>query len=408
VTRSRLLLSRATSVGAHLSRGTILRATIVALLVTLVAGAGTAIAMDKRVTVQVDGESVALSTMSSNVTGALGAAGLSVGEHDTLAPAAGAPISDGDTIVLRRARPLTLTVDGQQRQVWTTALTVDEAMQQLGLDSTDSTVSASRSQRLPLDGMALEVQNLRFVSIDDGGTITGVRTPAATVGELLADRGLTLEQGDTASADAASPVTAMMRLSITRIRTSDVAEDQPIAPPEQKVDDPTLAQGQTAVQTPGVAGTQRVTYRVTTTNGVESARQPLAVTVTTPPQPTVTKVGTKPAPAPAAAPAATAAAAPAAAGSSNTGAAAPSVANSSDFDRLAQCESGGNWAINTGNGFYGGVQFDRGTWLGNGGGAYAPLPNQATREQQIDIASRVQAARGWSPWPSCSRTVGLR
>lgn len=400
MTRARLLLSRATTASrTHLLGGTVLRATIVALLVTLVAGAGTAIAMEKRVTVEVDGESVALSTMSRDVTGALGAAGLSVGQHDTLAPSADASIADGDTIVLRRARPLTLTVDGQQHQVWTTALTVDEAMSQLALDGTDATVSASRSQRLPLDGMALEVQDLRFVSIDDGGTITGVRTPAATVGDLLADRGLVLQQSDTASADAATPVTAMMRLTITRIRTADVSVDQPVAPPEQKVDDPTLAVGSTAVQTPGVPGAQTVTYRVTTTNGVESGREQLAATVTSPPKPTIVKVGSLAAPA---------APAPAAAAAGNTGAAANAVANASDFDRLAKCESGGNWAINTGNGFYGGVQFDQRTWLGNGGGAYAQLPSDATREQQIDIASRVQAARGWSPWPSCSVKVGLR
>lgn len=83
------------------------------------------------------------------------------------------------------------------------------------------------------------------------------------------------------------------------------------------------------------------------------------------------------------------------------------VSNGSAWDRLAQCESGGNWSINTGNGYYGGVQFDRGTWLGNGGGAYAPTANLATKEQQIAIASKVQAARGWSPWPACSAKLGL-
>jgi hypothetical protein len=76
--------------------------------------------------------------------------------------------------------------------------------------------------------------------------------------------------------------------------------------------------------------------------------------------------------------------------------------------KLAQCESGGNWAINTGNGFYGGVQFDKGTWLSNGGGKYAPRADLATESQQIAIAAKVQAARGWGPWPVCSRKIGLR
>lgn len=91
----------------------------------------------------------------------------------------------------------------------------------------------------------------------------------------------------------------------------------------------------------------------------------------------------------------------------NTGAVAPAVTDGSVWDALARCESGGNWAINTGNGYYGGLQFNTGTWLGNGGGAYAPRADLATREQQIDIASRVAAARGFKPWPACARKLGL-
>ncbi|MGW0522174.1 transglycosylase family protein [Crossiella sp. NPDC003009] len=78
-----------------------------------------------------------------------------------------------------------------------------------------------------------------------------------------------------------------------------------------------------------------------------------------------------------------------------------SAAPSMDWDKLAQCESGNRWNVNTGNGFYGGLQFDRGTWLSNGGGAYAPYAHQATREQQIAVAERLFAARGPKPWPSC-------
>jgi resuscitation-promoting factor RpfB len=77
------------------------------------------------------------------------------------------------------------------------------------------------------------------------------------------------------------------------------------------------------------------------------------------------------------------------------------------WDRLAQCESGGNWAINTGNGYYGGLQFSEGTWLAYGGGEYAPYAHLATREQQIAIAERLHAARGFQPWPGCRAKLGL-
>ncbi|WP_019931404.1 transglycosylase family protein [Nocardia sp. BMG111209] len=84
-----------------------------------------------------------------------------------------------------------------------------------------------------------------------------------------------------------------------------------------------------------------------------------------------------------------------------------SAAPDSDWDRLAQCESGGNWGINTGNGFQGGLQFSPGTWASHGGTDYAPAANQASREQQITVAEKVLATQGWGAWPTCSSNLGL-
>lgn len=72
------------------------------------------------------------------------------------------------------------------------------------------------------------------------------------------------------------------------------------------------------------------------------------------------------------------------------------------WDAVAQCESSGDWSINTGNGYYGGVQFDYGTWVANGGLKYAPRADMATREEQIAIAEVTQARQGWGAWPVCS------
>lgn len=80
---------------------------------------------------------------------------------------------------------------------------------------------------------------------------------------------------------------------------------------------------------------------------------------------------------------------------------AASAAPDSDWDRLANCESGGNWAINTGNGFYGGLQFTEQTWLANGGGRYASSANLATPAQQIAVAQNVLASQGIGAWPVC-------
>ncbi|QJY46179.1 transglycosylase family protein [Pseudonocardia broussonetiae] len=80
------------------------------------------------------------------------------------------------------------------------------------------------------------------------------------------------------------------------------------------------------------------------------------------------------------------------------------AAPDSDWDRLAQCESGGNWSINTGNGYYGGLQFNPTTWRAFGGSG---MPHQASRSQQIAVAERTLAAQGWGAWPACSRKLGL-
>lgn len=80
---------------------------------------------------------------------------------------------------------------------------------------------------------------------------------------------------------------------------------------------------------------------------------------------------------------------------------------SSVWDDLARCESGGNWSINTGNGYYGGLQFSYATWHGYGGGEFAEYPHQATREEQIVVAERLRAERGYAPWPACRDTLGL-
>ncbi|MFD4570218.1 transglycosylase family protein [Streptomyces sp. NPDC058467] len=82
------------------------------------------------------------------------------------------------------------------------------------------------------------------------------------------------------------------------------------------------------------------------------------------------------------------------------------AADSGVWDRIAQCESGGNWHINTGNGYYGGLQFSAGTWRAYGGAAYAPTADQASRSAQIAVATKVQSAQGWGAWPTCSARAG--
>jgi hypothetical protein len=75
------------------------------------------------------------------------------------------------------------------------------------------------------------------------------------------------------------------------------------------------------------------------------------------------------------------------------------------WDKIAQCESGGNWSINTGNGYHGGLQFDPDTWREHGGKG---RPEKASKDEQIRVAERVLETQGWAAWPVCSRKAGLR
>lgn len=86
-------------------------------------------------------------------------------------------------------------------------------------------------------------------------------------------------------------------------------------------------------------------------------------------------------------------------------AAPATAATASQFARLRACESGGNYRINTGNGFYGAYQFDLGTWRGLG---YSGYPHRASPAVQDQAARRLQAARGWAPWPACAAKLGLK
>lgn len=87
---------------------------------------------------------------------------------------------------------------------------------------------------------------------------------------------------------------------------------------------------------------------------------------------------------------------------------APVVQKESVWDRLAECESGGDWSINTGNNYFGGVQFAKTSWDAMGGQEFAAYPHQASKEEQIIVAERVLEVQGWKAWPACSAELGLR
>jgi uncharacterized protein YabE (DUF348 family)/transposase len=358
------------------------RALVGAFLLALIFAGGYAVAVHKTVTLSVDGSPMTVSTMKSRVIDVVRENGFAVGEHDNLNPGANQFVHQFDTIVLRRSRPLQVSIDGQpSKQVWTTALTVEEALMQMSM-SDAAPAAASRASRVPLVGMALPVISAKRVHINDGGVASSQRLAASTVGQLLAAVGGPLQQDDKVVPPASTPVIEGMQIVVTRIRVHNVAARMPLPAPLRRIQDPTMNISRHVVEDPGTAGSQDVTFAISTVNGVETGRRLVAHNIVTPARPSVQRVGAKP------------------------GTEVPPVSNSATWDELASCESSGNWAINTGNGFYGGVQFNQNTWEIHGGMRYAPRADLATREEQIAIADVTQARQGWGAWPVCSARLG--
>ena len=151
-----------------------------------------------------------------------------------------------------------------------------------------------------------------------------------------------------------------------------------------KQKDSSLYEGQTKVVTPGKTGKKTVVREVTYVDGKKSKSKVLSQKVVSKPTTAVVKVGSKER--------------PAAPSAGNTSGAGINLANAAMWDRIAQCESGGNWSINTGNGYYGGLQFATASWLANGGDDFAPRADLASRAEQITVANRYYAKAGLSPW----------
>ena len=361
------------------SRSAFLRLVVGTLLLALVGAGSYAVAAYKMVTLDVDGARMTVATMKTKVVDIVQENGYSVADRDDIFPAANASVGDAETIVLRRGRPVQISLDGSDpKQVWTTASTVDEALAQLSMTDT-APAAASRGTRLPLEGMALPVVSAKTVQIDEGGVVNTVHLAAPNVGALLAAAGAPLEQNDTVVPAASSTVIAGMQIQVTRMRIEKVTQQVPLVPGARRIEDPTMNMSRQVVEDPGTPGVQDVIFAVAKVNGVETGRLPVSNTVVVPARDSVLRVGAKP------------------------GTEVPPVTNGAIWDAIARCESGNNWAINTGNGFYGGVQFDQNTWERSGGSRYASRADLATREEQIAIATVTQARQGWGAWPVCGR-----
>ena len=345
-------------------------------------------ASKKSVTVSVDGKEQVVKTSGDTVADVLQDEHIDLGPHDAVAPSASTSVDDGSRIAVSYGRKLVLDVDGKSETYWTTATNVQDALQQVGQRvAAGSDLSASRSSSIGRSGMRLTISTPKDIVLKIGThKAHEVTTNGLTVTEALLDHHIKLGKDDTVTPKPQSRIDDGTRITVVRQSSDKVTVTESVPFGTVVRHDSSMYTDQSRVARAGHDGSERVTYRVVRRNGEVVTKRVVGRETLSQPVAQIEYHGTKQRPAPT---------------TTNY------ASGSSVWDAIAQCESGGNWAANTGNGYYGGLQFSAGTWTAYGGGAYASTANLASREEQIAIAEKVQAAQGWGAWPVCSAEAGV-
>lgn len=241
-------------------------------------------------------------------------------------------------------------------------------------------VAASRSSRAP-------VELARAVTLVVRGTATRVETDVNTVSDLLEAERVDLGPDDRVRPGPHAPLRMGMRVEVDVVDIETEVETEPVAFETVRRETSSRQRGTEVIVQDGADGARETTRERVLVNGFVESVNVVDEQVTEPTD-RVVEVGTAPPPEPKAK-------------SSGGG-------DNRVWERLAQCESNGNWqAVNPAGPYYGGLQFMKGTWDSVGGTEFAEYPHQASKAQQITAGKRLQRAAGWGQWPACSKRLGL-
>ncbi len=339
--------------------------------------------MGKDVTLNVDGKIEHVTATGDTVGDVLQDQGISLRSHDEVAPAVDQPVNDGTSIAVRYGKPLELVVDGDTTTYWVTATDVRGALQQIDRSFDRAHLSVSRGAGITRGGLRISVATPKRLTFVIGGKKAVHHTvPAYTVAQALKALHVKVGKHDVVRPGLHHQVTPGDKVVLDRIRIVRRHVDGETVPFATVThDDSSMARGSSTVLRRGHDGVRNVTYRITFRNGHLVARRVLSQDMLRNPVAEIERVGTK------------------------TLATTNYTGGSTVWDQLAQCEAGGNWATNTGNGYYGGLQFSLGTWQAYGGSG---LPSNASRGTQIAIATKIRdASGGYGAWPACAASLGL-
>ncbi len=360
------------------------RITAQAVVLGAVAGGAAAyLSSGKTVTLTIDGASRTVDADADTVRALLADEQVPVTGRDIVAPGLESAVTDGQQVVVRYARQLTVTVDGTSRTYWTTALTVDEALNALGIRAEGARLSASRSMPLGRQGLDLAISTPKKVTLTADGKRRTVTTTAATVGQLLGEQKIAVDGDDRLSVAAAAPVVDRLAVRLTRIshKRTTLVETVPFGTTRKASS--TLYKGETKVVTEGRPGTRRAVYDVLIADGKKKQRELVTATVVKAPVAQVVEVGTKRRPE------------PTGGGGGNVGGGADGL----NWAALARCESGGNPRAVNPAGYYGLYQFSLSTWRSVGGSGN---PIDASPAEQLLRAKILYKKAGAGQW-GCGR-----
>lgn len=369
---------------AHLSRSKALLATLVAVIAVAVGGSTLGYAaLSKSVTLSLDGQAETVTALGDTVGDVLASEGIELSDKDLVAPALDESIDDGSRISVQFGRPLELSVDGEERTYWVNSTDVASALGEIGRGFSTADLSTSRDATISRSGMRLEVTTPKTIKVKVGKQeLKQTKLKALTVGDVFEELDVKVSQHDVVRPSLDTEIADGDKIVLTDIRVvTKRVKNEPVDYTVVEREDDSMFEGEDETVRAGRDGVRDVTYKMTVRNGKVIATKVVTVDVERKPVDAIVKVGTKETV------------------TSNY------ASGGTVWDALAQCESGGNWAINTGNGYYGGLQFNLGTWQAYGG---TGLPSQASRETQIAIATKLRdASGGYGAWPGCSAALGL-
>ena len=356
------------------------------MLAAVVGGSAAYASINNDVTLNVDGRTTEVRALAGTVGDLLKDQGLKVGPRDIVAPAPSAKIDDGDTVVVRFARQLTVTVDGQKRTFWTTELSVDRALAAMGIRADGARLSASRSARIERTGMTMWLSTPKQVTLTVDRKVRKLTTTAPTVSELLREQGVTLKATDKLSAVPSAPVTENMVISVARVVAKRVTKTEAVPFPVTERKNSSMFKGDEKVVKKGVKGSRIAVYDVVRTNGKITTRKLVSAKVTKAPVAQIVEVGTKSRPS-------------SGGGDGNVGGSVDSL----NWAALAECESGGNPnAVNPAGPYYGLYQFSASTWRSVGGSG---IPTDYGSAEQTLRAKKLYQKAGAGQWPVCGKKL---